>query len=111
MIISITCLRLKSPLKILQLIRLSAKIFKQLETTNCKGVKTHGFWRNHYTMTKWDSYEDMRQFAMSGAHQGAMKLSKDLSKEILILSLEQDDLPSWKEMKYLLQQDGSVYRY
>lgn len=111
MIISITCLKLKSPLKILQFIRLSGKIFKQLGTTNCKGVKTRGFWKNYYTITQWESYEDMRQFAMSGAHQGAMKLSKDLSEEMLILSIEQDDLPSWKEMKYLLQQEGSIYRY
>jgi hypothetical protein len=111
MLISITRLRLKSPLQIPRLIRLSSTILKQLETTGCKGVKTHGLWKNHYTMTEWESYEAMRDFATSGAHKEAMKMSKSLSEEILVLSLEQDTLPSWSEVKELLMQEGSVYRF
>lgn len=111
MLISVTCLKLRSPFKIPLLIRYSATIFKQLESTNCLGVKTRGIWKNHYTMTQWESYEEMRDFAKSGAHKEAMKMSKTLAKEILVLSFEQDDAPSWKEVRKFLKEDGSIYRY
>lgn len=111
MLISVTCLKLRSPFRIPQLIRHSAGIFKQLESTNCLSVKTRGIWKNHYTMTYWDSYEDMRDFAKSGAHKEAMKMSKILAKEIQVLSFEQDDAPSWQDVRKFLKEDGSIYRY
>lgn len=111
MIISITCIRLRSPLKIPALIRLSRSIFEQLESTDCVRVKTRGFWKTHYTITYWDSYEDMRAFSGSGAHREAMKMSKKIAQEIRVLSIESDNAPSWEEVKWLLKNDGQVYAY
>lgn len=111
MIVSITRLRLRSPLKIPALLRHSGSIFDQLKSTDCVEVKTRGIWKNHYTMTQWKSYEDMRAFASSGAHKEAMKMSKALAKEILVLSMECDSPPAWKEAKWLLKNDGQIYRY
>lgn len=111
MIVSITCLRLRSPLKIPTLIRLSRSIFKQLDSTDCMNVKTRGFWKNHYTITHWQSYEDMRAFMGSGAHREAMKMSKVIAEEIRVLSMECDSPPSWEEAKWLLKNDGQIYAY
>lgn len=107
---TITSIELKGPLKFFALSANAMKIIKQLKTTNCKAFKKQGFWTKHYTMTLWNSEEELRDFAKSGAHLEAMKLSKTLAKEIWTYTYETDSLPNWKEAKSLLRQ-GKVIRY
>ena len=78
---------------------------------HCRGVKTHGFWKNHYTMTLWDSEEDMNDFYRSGAHLEAIKDARRMSSEIVLLRLEADGFPAWSEVKPLLWQEGRKYRF
>jgi hypothetical protein len=61
-------------------------------------------------MTLWNNEEEMKSFALSGAHLEAMKTSKDIAKEIRIITIEANELPNWKEAKRLLE-GGKVTHY
>lgn len=110
MIVTITSIELKGPFKFFALSASALKIIRQLKTTNCVQTKTRGFWTMHYTMTLWNNEEEMKAFAYSGAHMEGMKKSKDIAKEIRILTLTASELPNWKEAKELLQK-GKVLTY
>tara|TARA_R110002124_G_scaffold252130_1_gene417379 strand:+ start:953 stop:1288 length:336 start_codon:yes stop_codon:yes gene_type:complete len=110
MICSITSIELKGPLKFFALSARALKIVQQLKGTKHLDYKSRGFWTKHYTMSLWENEEDLKNFAKSGAHLEAMKISKDIAKEIRILSLERDKLPSWDEAKKLLE-NGKIYSY
>lgn len=110
MIVTITSIELKGPFKFFALSSSALKIIRQLKTTHCVQTKTRGFWTTHYTMTLWNNEEEMKAFAYTGAHMEAMKKSKDIAKEIRILTLTASELPNWKEAKELLQK-GKVLTY
>ena len=84
---------------------------RQINEAGCLGVRTFGIWRNHYTMTKWDSHEAMRQFASSGAHREATKQSSNLATEVNVFTIEAQEFPSWKEAKALLSDQGKKYSF
>lgn len=86
-------------------------IIKQLKTTECKAYKSQGFWTSHYTMTLWESEEQMRAFALSGQHLEAMKNSAKIAKEIAVLTIDADAMPNWKEAKKLLKEKGRKSKY
>lgn len=75
---------------------------KQLKASEYKAFKKSGFWTKHYTMTLWNSDEELKAFANNGAHLEAMKNSARIAKEIKTITLNSDKLPSWKEAKQLL---------
>lgn len=101
---TITSLELKSPWQFFALSSNALKILKQLKSTNHLDFKKRGFWTTHYTMTLWESAEDLRRFATSGAHLEAMKKSNKIAREIRTITIDADKLPSWKEAKALLNQ-------
>jgi len=101
---TITSIKLKGPFKFFALSSSALQIMKQLRTTNCKEFKKQGFWTTHYTMTLWNSEEELKQFAHSGAHLEAMKASGKIAKEIRTLTVEVEALPSWKEAKEMLKE-------
>lgn len=107
---TITSIELRGPLKFFALGKGAAKIARQLKTTNCKQFKKHGFWTKQYTMTLWNSEEEMKAFAYSGAHLEVMKSSKEIAKEIRSITIDATELPNWKEAKKLLE-GGKVIRY
>ncbi len=84
---------------------------RQLKDTTCQSYKAQGFWTKHYTMTLWDSMDELKSFAKSGAHLEAMKKSAAISKEIRTLTLEASALPTWKEAKEMLFKDGKVLKF
>ena len=96
MIISITSIKLKSPLKFFILSYNGMQIMKQLKTTNCQANKTKGFWKMHYTMTLWENENQVMDFVKSDAHLAAMKISKTIAQEIRTVSYNGDKLPDWK---------------
>lgn len=73
-----------------------------MKTTDCKAFKKQGFWTKHYTMTLWNSEEELKDFAKSGAHLDAMKESSKIAKEIRTLTIDADSLPNWKDAKQML---------
>ena len=105
--VSITSIELKGPLKFFLLSMHARKILMQLKATSYKAFKKRGIWTTHYTMTLWNSEEEMREFVRSGAHLEAMKASKKIAKEIRSFTYDADQLPDWKEAKRLLE-NGKV---
>ena len=110
MIATITSIELKGPLKFFALSRKALRIVRQLKTTDCKKFKKQGLWTKHYTMSLWNSEEEMKAFAYSGAHMEIMKTSKEIAKEIRSVTIEATELPNWKEAKRLLE-GGKVIKY
>ena len=101
--VTITSIELKGPLQFFALSTRAMKIVKQLKSTNYKDFKKQGFWTKHYTMTLWNSEQEIKEFARSGAHLEAMKESRRIAKEIQTITIEANNLPSWKEAKELLK--------
>ena len=108
--ITITSIELKGPLKFFLLSANAFKILKQLKATSYKDFRKRGIWTKHYTMTLWNSEQELKDFARSGAHSDAMKRSKDLAKEIRTYTYDGDKLPDWNEAKKLLEQ-AKIYRF
>ena len=107
---TITSIELKGPLKFFALSTKALKIVKQLKSTNYKDFKKRGVWTKHYTMTLWNNEEELKEFARSGAHLEAMKISKQIAKEIRTITIEAYTLPNWKEAIKLLEK-GKVIKY
>ena len=108
--VTITSIELKGPLKFFVLSSQALKIIRQLKATNCKDFKKRGFWTKHYTMTLWNDEQELKDFAKSGAHLEAMKISSNIAKEIRTLTIDSDTLPKWNEAKALLEK-GKVYTF
>lgn len=100
--LTITSIELKSPFKFFALSFKALKILKQLKTTNCVGMKKRGIWTKHYTMTLWETEQQLKDFARSGAHLQAMQTGKEIAKEIRTLTIDSDTFPDWKTAKELL---------
>jgi hypothetical protein len=54
-------------------------------------------------MTLWNNENELKEFARSGAHLEAMKISKQIAKEIRTITIDADNLPNLKEAKKLLE--------
>ncbi len=108
--VTITSIELKGPLKFFALSSNALKIIRQLKTTDCKQFKKRGVWTKHYTITLWNSDQELKDFASSGAHLEAMKGSKKMAKEIRTRTLDMESLPDWKTAKELLK-EGNVLRF
>jgi len=104
--ITITSLELKSPFKFFALSRYALGITRQLKSTNCAAYKKQGFWTKHYTMTLGASESELKDFARSGAHMESMKQSKSIAREIVTLTIDGNELPSWSEAKAKLEKEG-----
>lgn len=107
---TITSIELKDPFKFFALSAQALKIIKQLKATNCKEFKKKGNWTTHYTMTLWNNETELKEFAKSGAHLQAMKISKDIAKEIRTITIDTESLPDWKEAIKMLE-GAKVYKY
>ncbi|MEQ9187529.1 MAG: DUF3291 domain-containing protein, partial [Cryomorphaceae bacterium] len=88
------------------LIRHAMNIMRQMQQTSVVQVKTSGMLKQHYTMSLWKDDASRRAFAREGAHLEAMKESARIAKEIITLTIEADQMPSWKNAKRLLEKDG-----
>lgn len=106
--VTITSIELKGPFKFFALSSEALKITRQLKATHCKDYKKRGIWTRHYTMTLWNSEEELKDFARSGAHLEAMKKSKAMAKEIRTLTIDRESLPDWKEAIQLLEKGKSI---
>jgi hypothetical protein len=111
MMVTITSIQLKSPLKFFALSYRAMNIMFQLKKTNVVQMKKYGFWTKHYTMTAWNNEQELKDFAKSGAHLEAMKVSAGLATEIRTLTLPMDKLPDWKQAKQLLETQGKVLTF
>ena len=109
--LTITSIELKGILKFFVLSQQALFILKQLRSTQCKGFKKKGIWTTHYTMTLWNSEDEMKAFAHSGAHLSAMKLSQNIAKEIKILTVDAHEFTSWSQAIKMLNSQGKTLKY
>jgi len=107
---TITSIELKGSLNFFALSCSAMKIMKQFKSTKYKGLKNKGMWTTHYTMTLWNSENEIKEFAKSGAHLEAMKKSSQIAKEIRTITIDADSLPDWKETKRILK-SGKVLKF
>ena len=111
MIVSITYLKLKSPLHLLSLGKYNKRVVEQLYESDMVDFKSRGFWKNHYTMTLWNNEAEMKQFVHSSAHRDAMNISHEIASEIKTFIHISDDLLNWNEAKKLLHENAKVLTF
>jgi hypothetical protein len=112
MYISITSIRLRSLWQFFHLSYLGMNIVKQIRKE--KGflkMKNTGFGYLHYTITSWESEEDLKRFYKTGAHLKSMGESANLATEIGTYTYQSDQFPDWKEAKSLLQEKGKILTF
>jgi heme-degrading monooxygenase HmoA len=104
MYISVTRLQLKSVWKIFQFHKFNGGVQRQVKTAkgiisiNTKGTS----FTNFYTLTSWESKEDMLAFMRNGAHAIAMKNSSKFAVKITTKGYESTFTPAWEEVIPLL---------
>ncbi len=108
--VTLTAITLKDPFHFFLLSSQALRILAQLRSTDCKAFKKKGVWTKHYTMTLWDSEEQLRAFAQSGAHKEAMQKSKRIAREIRTFTYDAEVLPTWAEAMRLLEK-AKVLRF
>lgn len=112
MIITVTSLRLRRLWGFFKLTYLAMHIVRQTQTQpGFISMKNTGFGYMHYTLSAWESEEDVKRFARTGAHRDAMKFSRSLATEIRIYTFRCDEVPDWKEAKQLLLENGKVFSF
>jgi len=100
---TITQINLKSPFHFFRLSLYALNIVRQLQKSKYVEFKKTGIWTTHYTMTLWNSEQDMKEFARSGAHLESMKVSKKIASKIKAVTIDAESLPDWKTAKQLLK--------
>lgn len=105
MIIVVTHLHLKNIWKFFSVANYSRKVI--IQTKSAPGLvklKTRGFWVNHYTISAWESREQMNAFYKSGAHLEAMKIISKVAYRGRFYTTEGTELPDWKTAISLLDE-------
>lgn len=106
MIVSVTRLHLLKKRKLIVFLWHTFKSFRQAKRAPGiidAAVDKEG-WHTFWTMTVWNSKEDMMRYRKSGNHLRAMKVSKAISKKIDYLHWEIKKEPSFKDAKQHLKQ-------
>ena len=112
MIVTVTSIKLRSVWLFFRLSAFGFKILKQLKTE--KGfikMKNTGFGYDHYTISSWQSEDDLKRFSRSGAHSEAMKQSRKMATEIRTYTYKAESFPGWKEAKELLKNNAKVLNF
>jgi hypothetical protein len=105
MIVSITKIELNSYSKLIAFFKFNKQIINELKVSECKGYKVTGNWKLKvwYTMTLWESENEIDAFYRNGQHLEAMKQSKNFSSKIQFKRINHVDLISWKIGKKLFE--------
>lgn len=103
MYVSITRLKLSSPVGYIGLIRHVSGIKGQLKNSNCVRYRLKGFGLTHYTMSLWRSKEDIEAFTASEAHLNAMRMGAKFTREIKVLTIDSTNLVPWNEARALVE--------
>lgn len=107
--IVITSIELKSVWKYFKLTYLAMHIVKQCKSEKgFLGMKNRGFGKLHFTLSAWESVEDMERFVHSGAHLEAMKHTRELASELRFYNYDAAAMPAWDEAKKLLAEKGRI---
>jgi heme-degrading monooxygenase HmoA len=112
MVITLTAIRLKRLWHFFKLTYLAMHIVRQLKgQQGFIKMKNTGFGYWHYTLSVWESEAQAKSFARAGAHLEAMKAGHSIAHEVRIYTFQSDYIPTWKEAKQLLLEQGKVIHY
>ncbi len=112
MYITITSIKLKHWWSFFKLSQHALAIIKQ--TKKEKGLvefRKRGIGLLHYTLSAWESLEDIKRFAHSGAHMEAMKHTTSIASELRVYTYETSAIPDWAEAKTLLETKGKLITF
>ncbi len=110
MVLSITSLKVRKFSHLFRIWPYSFRCVLQLQkSSKCVAFKTIGFGNPSYTMTLWNSEQDMREYFFSGAHAMAMKNAVKWANEIKSVRINRDTLIDWHEAKQILDAEGKTY--
>ena len=112
MFVTVTSIRLKKWWHFFRLSQYALRITRQIK--NEKGfikMKNTGFGLLHYTLSAWESEEDLKRFYKQGAHLEAMKKASTIATETSTYTYQTNKLPEWKEAKQLLSEKGKVMKW
>ncbi len=99
MYVSITRFRIKHLLALPRFMMLSAPAFNQAQQAKgnlfceTKNVSMFAYW----TLTAWDTKQDMLNYLKQPAHIKAIKISSKIASGLNSYGYETTDLPTWKE--------------
>lgn len=109
--VTITSLELKKLYYFFPFSWAAMQVVMQIKKSPALQFKSTGFGKKHYTMSLWDSEDDLKKFAREGAHLEAMKKSSRFSREIRTYTFDGDSLPDWKKAKEMLLANGKSLRF
>lgn len=112
MLVTVTYIKLKNPFLSFKLTMFGYKIMQQTkQSAGFITMKNKGFWNDHYTLSAWQTIENVKAFAQSGEHLTAMKQSKALSHKIITYTYSTEQFPDWKTAIALLHQNGKTHNF
>ena len=110
--ISITRLRLKNYMTYPKFIKNVSPVLEQIQLHKaCVHYETGTRfpYLDQYTVSAWLTYEDMKEFTLSGAHLNVMSMLKELSSEAEFVQYPYSEVPSMKEaIRYIRNQSSSL---
>ena len=109
--LTITSVELKNPFTFFFFANYARKNVGQLKSSPAVKFKSTGIWTRHYTMSLWNNEEDLKTYARTGHHKESMSRSAKMCKEIRTLTIDRDEMPSWKEAKAMLMEQGKVLTF
>jgi hypothetical protein len=74
-------------------------------------MKNTGFGYLHFTLSAWETEEDMKKFYREGPHLNAMKKTSVIAAETRTYSYKTETFPKWNEAKELLLKNGKALRW
>ena len=108
--LSMTRLRLKSPLYLIPFFVQNEKILSQLRTSQgfIKGKVLAAPNLSMWTVTLWSSEEDLRAFYLNGEHGETIEKIDQWSSDSVGChqSTESDEIPSWENVRLQLIKSG-----
>lgn len=112
MYISVTRLKLRNIFQLFRLMKYSTEAFRQ--AIAAKGnlhaeLKNQNF-RFFWTLTVWESKEDMQKYMRSDRHLAAMKRAPVIASSVDSYGYEAEVIPSWNEAMELLCQNHVTFR-
>ncbi len=109
MIITVTGLKLKSPLHWLAFWRHAVPSFNQCrQSTGCLHAETFAEGGFQHTLTAFDSRDNLRRFAMAGPHRKAAKAFRRIAVG-KILSWDSETLPTRDEAVAIWEAEAEWY--
>ncbi|MCC7159609.1 MAG: DUF3291 domain-containing protein [Ignavibacteria bacterium] len=112
LLVTVTSIRLKSVWYFFRLSLFGLKISRQAKSA--KGfikMEKNGFGYDHFTLSVWESEEDINRFARSGKHLEAMRQTGSIASEVRSYTFRTNTLPGWNEVKKLLNDKGKIHKF